>query len=229
MSKEPLQLALKAIPFTFSHEDRYAIKHYPFKRTFDIAFSLLALIIGLPVFLLLALLVRFSSKGRIIYSHERVGKSGKTFRCYKFRTMYQDADQRLKDILAKDPELQKEWDKKHKLKNDPRITRIGAFLRKTSLDELPQFWNVLIGDLSVVGPRPVVKTEVQRFFGNRAPLILSVRPGLTGIWQVSGRSNTSYEERLAMDEEYIGKQSLLLDLKLIAKTVPAMLFSRGAY
>ncbi len=229
MSKEPSQLVLQAIPFTFSHNDRYTIKHYPFKRIFDITFSLVALIIGSPIFLSIALLVRFSSKGRIIYSHERVGKSGKAFRCYKFRTMYQDADQRLKEILAKNPDLKEEWEKQHKLKNDPRVTRIGAFLRKTSLDELPQFWNVLIGDLSVVGPRPVVKAEVQRFLGHRAPLILSVRPGLTGIWQVSGRSNTSYEERLAMDEEYIGKQSFLLDLKLIAKTIPAMLFSRGAY
>ncbi|KAF3361645.1 Exopolysaccharide production protein ExoY [Chlamydiales bacterium STE3] len=229
MSKEPSQLVMNAIPFTFSHEDRYPVKHYPFKRSFDIAFSLFALIAGFPLFLTVALLVRFSSKGKLIYSHERVGRGGKTFRCYKFRTMFQDADQRLKEILAKDTSLKEEWNRQHKLKNDPRVTPVGAFLRKTSLDELPQFWNVLMGDLSVVGPRPVVKAEVQRFLGNRAPLILSVRPGLTGIWQVSGRSNTSYDERLAMDEEYIGKQSMMLDLKLIMKTIPAMLFTRGAY
>lgn len=229
MSKEPSQLVLNSIPFTFSHEERYPVRHYPFKRAFDIAFSLLALIVGSPLFLLVALCVRFSSKGRVIYSHERIGRGGKTFRCYKFRTMYRDADHRLKDILSKNPDLKEEWEKKHKLVNDPRVTPVGSFLRKTSLDELPQFWNVLKGDLSVVGPRPVVKAEVQRFLGIRAPLILSVRPGLTGIWQVSGRSNTSYEERLAMDEEYISKQSILLDLKLIARTVPAMVFTRGAY
>lgn len=229
MAKEQSQLILNSIPFTFSQEENYPVRHYPFKRAFDIVFSLCALVIGSPIFLLVALFVRFSSKGRVIYSHERIGRGGKAFRCYKFRTMYRDADQRLKDILAKNPDLKEEWERKHKLSKDPRVTPIGAFLRKTSLDELPQFWNVLKGDLSVVGPRPVVKAEVQRFLGFRAPLILSVRPGLTGIWQVSGRSNTSYEERLAMDEEYIAKQSLFLDLKLILRTVPAMVFTRGAY
>jgi len=229
MSEEFSQLALDPTAFTFSEEARFPVKHYSFKRAFDICFSLLALIVGFPLFLAVGIAVRLSSKGNIIYSHERIGRGGKPFRCYKFRTMYPDADQRLKEILLKDSALREEWEKSHKLKHDPRITKVGAFLRKTSLDELPQFWNVLRGDLSVVGPRPVVRAEVQRYLGARAPLILSVRPGLTGLWQVSGRSNTSYEIRLTMDEEYVRAQSLLLDLKLIAKTIPAMLFTRGAY
>lgn len=227
MPEEPSQLALNTT-LIFS-KDEQLVKDYPFKRIFDIVFSLFAFTLGFPIFFLTALAVRFSSTGKIIYSHERIGIHGKPFHCYKFRTMYPDADLRLKEILASNPELQEEWEKNHKLKNDPRITRVGAFLRKTSLDELPQFWNVLRGDLSVVGPRPRVKSEVQKYFGARAPLLLSVRPGLTGIWQVSGRSNTSYESRLLMDEEYIQKQSLLFDLKLILKTIPAMIFSRGAY
>ena len=143
--------------------------------------------------------------------------------------MYPDADLRLKELLAKDPALKAEWDLNHKLKNDPRITPIGRFIRKTSLDELPQFLNVLKGDLSVVGPRPVVQTEVVKHLKEKAPKILSIRPGLTGIWQVSGRSNTTYLERLSLDEQYVDTHNFWLDLKLIAKTIPAMLASRGAY
>lgn len=227
MAEEPSQIVLN--PNLLFSEEAILVKEYPFKRLFDVVFSLLALSIGFPFFFLVALAVRCSSTGNVIYSHERIGLNGKSFRCYKFRTMYPDADQRLKEILEKDPLLREEWEKNHKLKKDPRITKIGSFLRKTSLDELPQFWNVLRGDLSVVGPRPRVKAEIQKYFGAKTPYILSVRPGLTGIWQVSGRSNTSYESRLSMDELYIQKQSLLFDLKLIVKTVPAMIFNRGAY
>jgi undecaprenyl-phosphate galactose phosphotransferase len=144
--------------------------------------------------------------------------------------MYVDADQRLKDLLARDLHLRAEWGKNYKLKNDPRTTLLGAFLRKTSLDELPQFWNVLKGDLSVVGPRPVVREEITKYYHVKAYKILSIRPGLTGIWQVSGRSDIpSYEARIQMDEYYVDHHSFLLDMKLIAKTIPAMLFSKGAY
>lgn len=206
------------------------VKHGPLKRTFDIIFSILCLTLGAPVFILIALFIFFSSPGRVFYSHERIGRGGKPFRCYKFRSMYNDADQRLKDILSTDSKLRAEWQKTFKLKQDPRVTRIGAFLRRTSLDELPQFWNVLKGDLSVVGPRPVVREEVRQFLGVKANKILSIRPGLTGPWQVSGRSDIdSYEKRIQLDEEYVDSQCLALDLKLIAKTVPAMLFSKGAY
>lgn len=205
------------------------IRHKPLKRTFDLIFTLLVLLLGLPVFLLIALAVKCSSRGPIFYSHERIGRGGKPFACYKFRTMYCDADKRLEELLRQQPLLQEEWEETHKLKNDPRVTPLGVFLRKSSLDELPQFWNVLRGDLSVVGPRPVVHQEVQKHFGAKAGVILSIRPGLTGIWQVSGRSDMAYTMRIQLDELYVDTQSLLLDLKLIAKTIPAMLFSRGAY
>lgn len=205
------------------------IKHKPLKRVFDVVFTLFVLTAGLPIFLLIGLAVKCSSRGPIFYSHQRIGRGGKPFACYKFRTMYSDADQRLKELLESDPALKKEWDENCKLKNDPRVTPIGAFLRKSSLDELPQFWNVLKGDLSVVGPRPVVEQEVTKHFGEKASVILSIRPGLTGLWQVSGRSDMAYAMRIQLDELYVNTQSLLLDLKLIIKTIPAMLFSRGAY
>ncbi|MBS4163598.1 Uncharacterized protein PRO82_000901 [Candidatus Protochlamydia amoebophila] len=208
----------------------YQIRHYPLKRIFDITFSIFCLLLGVPIFLTIALAVWLTSPGKIIYSHERIGRGGKTFRCYKFRTMYQDADQRLKDILNKNSHLKKEWDNCFKLKNDPRITSIGNFLRKTSLDELPQFWNVLKGDLSVVGPRPIVQAEVDKYLGLKAYKILSIRPGLTGPWQVSGRSDINcYQKRILLDEYYVDHRSMVLDLKLIAKTIPTMLFSKGAY
>lgn len=205
------------------------IRHKPLKRIFDIIFTALVLVLGFPVFLLISLAVKCSSSGPIFYFQERIGRGGKPFLCYKFRTMYSDADRRLELLLNENPHLNREWEETHKLKNDPRVTPLGAFLRKTSLDELPQFWNVLKGDLSVVGPRPVVKHEVAKYFGEKAAVILSIRPGLTGIWQVSGRNDMAYAMRIQLDELYVDTQSLKLDLMLIAKTIPAMLFSRGAY
>jgi undecaprenyl-phosphate galactose phosphotransferase len=205
------------------------VRHIPLKRIFDIAFSSFVLILGSPLFLCIAVAIRLSSKGKSIYAHKRVGRAGRSFKCYKFRTMYMDADKKLNHILQTDAQLKKEWEENRKLKNDPRVTKLGAFLRKTSLDELPQFWNVLKGDLSVVGPRPVVQEEVVKHLGIKANKILSIRPGLTGIWQVSGRSDTSYSNRILMDEEYVDTQSLTLDIKLILKTIPSMIASRGAY
>lgn len=206
------------------------IRHIPIKRAFDIAFSLFALIVGSPIFLFISILILCTSPGKIIYAHERIGRGGKPFRCYKFRTMYANADRRLKEILGSNPLLKQEWETTFKLKKDPRITSIGTFLRKTSLDELPQFWNVLKGDLSVVGPRPIVQEEVDKYLGVKAAKILSIRPGLTGLWQVSGRSNINcYKKRIELDEYYVDHQSFLLDLKLVIKTVPAMLSSKGAY
>jgi len=206
------------------------IKHIPVKRGFDIFFSLFCLLVTAPLFLIIALLLFLTSPGKVIYSHERIGRGGKPFRCYKFRSMYPNADQRLAELLVAHPHLREEWEKNYKLKRDPRITPFGAFLRKTSLDELPQFWNVLQGDLSVVGPRPVVRDEIAKYYQTKADKILSIRPGLTGIWQVSGRNDLdSYQARVEMDEHYVNNHSFLLDIKLIAKTVPAMLFSKGAY
>lgn len=205
------------------------IRHIPIKRTFDILFSLGALVFCLPLFFSIALAIRLTSRGRAIYSHERIGRGGTTFRCYKFRTMYRDADSRLKALLSQNEEMRREWQMARKLKRDPRITPIGRFLRKSSLDELPQFWNVFRGDLSVVGPRPVVREEIDQFYGAKASKVLSIRPGITGIWQVSGRSDTSYATRVHHDETYVDTQSMLLDIKLICKTLPAMIFSKGSY
>lgn len=210
---------------TFSFE----VRHFPFKRIFDILFSITILVLALPLLLGIAIAIRCSSGGRIIYSQQRIGRGGRLFRCYKFRTMYQDADSRLKEILSIDFAKRKEWEQTHKLKDDPRITPIGSFLRKTSLDELPQFWNVLKGDLSIVGPRPVVTEEIIKHFGVKAPKIFSVRPGITGLWQISGRSDISYPARIALDERYVDNRSFFLDLKIIALTIPRMITRRGAY
>lgn len=211
-------------------EIEFKIRHFPIKRTFDIIFSLSALVIGFPIYILIGFLVFITSPGPIIYSHQRIGRGRKSFKCYKFRTMYADADVRLKQILASDPKLKAEWEKSYKLHNDPRITPIGTILRKTSLDELPQFWNVLKGDLSIVGPRPVVHEEVEKYLGFKASKILSVRPGLTGPWQVSGRSDIRcYKKRIELDEFYIDNRSMKMDIKLIAKTIPVMIFSKGGY
>lgn len=208
----------------------YETKHLPIKRLFDIFFSLICLILGAPIYLFIAGCIYFSSPGKIFYYHERLGRGGRMFRCYKFRSMYSDADIRLKEIIENDAALREEWNQSFKLKNDPRITFIGSFLRKTSLDELPQFWNVLKGDLSVVGPRPVIKEEFEKYFGVKGYKILSIRPGLTGLWQVSGRSDiTSYEDRILLDEHYVDTHSLTLDMKIILKTIPVMLNSKGAY
>jgi exopolysaccharide production protein ExoY len=199
------------------------------KRIFDICFSLLALTLGAPIFFFIALLIFVTSRGPIFFSSLRVGLNNEPIRCYKFRTMHPHADLLLKKLLNSDPKLRKEWSESWKLKNDPRVTKIGKWLRKTSLDELPQFWNVLKGDLSIVGPRPVTEEEIRKFFGSKRTKLLSIRPGLTGLWQTSGRNALSFDERIALDEHYIDTQSLFLDLRLICKTIPVMLSMKGAY
>lgn len=214
------------VTLTLSQE---GIRHLPLKRTFDIVFSVLALLVTFPLFMATAILIRLQSPGPIIYAHERIGRGGRTFKCFKFRSMYIDADERLKELLKNNAALAQEWEKTHKLKKDPRITPIGKFLRKSSLDELPQFLNVLKGDLSVVGPRPVVQAEIQKYFKEKAPKILSIRPGITGLWQVSGRSNTSYDERIALDVHYVENHNFFFDLFLVMKTIPALLTRKGAY
>jgi undecaprenyl-phosphate galactose phosphotransferase len=199
------------------------------KRIFDILFSLGAIIFFFPIGLVAALLIKLTSPGSIFYSSQRVGKDGQPIFCWKFRTMHQDADKKLVQLLSENPKLKNEWDTYFKLKDDPRVSTIGKILRKTSLDELPQFYNVLKGDLSVVGPRPVTEKEIQKYFGSKASKILSVRPGLTGIWQTSGRSLLTFEERIRLEESYIDRQSLSLDLRIICKTIPAMFFTKGAF
>lgn len=198
------------------------------KRAFDILFSLAVLIVGSPIFALFALLIRVTSKGEAIYAQQRVGRGGKIFTCYKFRTMHVNAEELLEKLLTENPSYRAEWEQKRKLSKDPRITSIGRFLRVTSLDELPQFWNVLIGDLSVVGPRPVCVEEIQKYYGEKSQLILRVRPGITGLWQTSDRREMSYSERICLDEQYIKRQSFFLDLALVVKTVWVMVSPKGA-
>ena len=199
------------------------------KRAFDIAFSAFALLLASPIFILVAVLIAIFSPGPILYPATRVGRGGKAITCWKFRTMCINAEQNLQKMLNDNPIFAEEYKKHCKLKKDPRVTFIGKILRKTSMDELPQFWNVLKGDLSVVGPRPYIFSELKKTSGERTKKILSVRPGLTGIWQTSGRSLLTFEERLQLEETYIDKQSFLFDIKLICKTIPMMLFPKGAY
>lgn len=166
--------------------------------------------------------------GPILFGHERIGIRGKRFRCYKFRSMVPEADRVLEDLLARDATARAEWEKDFKLKKDPRITRVGRFLRKTSLDELPQLWNVLNGTMSLVGPRPVVREELMRY-GRGARFYLVNRPGLTGLWQVSGRSDTDYGRRVALDRAYTENASLWLDIRIVLRTVWIVLRVKGAY
>jgi exopolysaccharide production protein ExoY len=212
--------------------DEQLIVHDWIKGAFDILFSLAALIFGLPLFIVIAILVKLSSPGPIFYCCLRIGRKGRLFKFWKFRSMHRDADQRLEVMLNSDPDLRQEWQKYFKLKNDPRLTRIGRFLRKTSLDELPQFWNVLMRDLSIVGPRPYLPREadaIRKILSKEMEKMFSVRPGLTGIWQTSGRSILTFEQRVKLDLSYIDQRSFLFDLRLIAKTIPILLFPKGAF
>jgi lipopolysaccharide/colanic/teichoic acid biosynthesis glycosyltransferase len=200
------------------------------KRLFDVMFSLSVLILFLPVYLLLAMLIAISSPGPIFYVQERVGKNYKPFGCLKFRTMVENADEVLLDIMATSPHLREEFEDNFKLKQDPRITWIGRFLRLTSLDEFPQFWNVLKGDMSVVGPRPLVPEELPKY-GRYMDKIVTIRPGITGLWQVSGRNDIPYERRVQIDVYYVNFRSFWLDLWLIVKTIGVIISPKnnGAY
>jgi len=181
----------------------------------------------LPI-ILITVATLLLSKGPVIFHQDRLGYGGRAFRVYKFRTMIPDAQKVLAEILAKNPTLKAEWERDYKLKKDPRVTWIGRLLRRTSLDELPQLWNIFKGDMSIVGPRPIEPFEIARY-GRFARHYYAQRPGLTGLWQVSGRSNTSYQRRVILDTYYSKKKSLLLDVKIIARTVRVVLFGSGAY
>lgn len=194
------------------------------KRLFDLISSLIAIIIFLPIFLLLSIWIRFDSKGPIIFGHKRIGKDGNFIKVYKFRSMVANADEVFKNFT---PEQKAEFEKNFKLENDPRITKSGDFLRKTSLDELPQLLNILKGDMSVVGPRPIVEKEIPKY-GIYADKMFSVKPGLTGYWQANGRSDTTYEERVQMDMYYIDNRSFWFDMKIIFKTVISVIKKEGA-
>jgi lipopolysaccharide/colanic/teichoic acid biosynthesis glycosyltransferase len=198
------------------------------KRAMDVAIAGAALLLALPVFVLIALAVR-ADGGAAFYAHPRVGRGGRLFGCLKFRSMVMDSQARLDALLAADPAARAEWEATRKLRHDPRVTRIGRFLRATSLDELPQLLNVLKGEMSIVGPRPVTQSELDRHYGAAAAHYLSVRPGITGLWQVSGRSETSYDQRVALDVAYVSQPSLVADLRILLRTPVAVLSRRGAH
>lgn len=202
------------------------VKAYKGKRAFDVAAALAMCALFAPVAICAGAMVWRQSGRPIVFKHRRVGLGGQSFDVYKFRSMVKNADARLAKLLEADPEAAKEWAESHKLKNDPRVTAIGRFLRKTSLDELPQIINVLKGDMSLVGPRPVVLEELEKY-GESLPYYLACKPGLTGPWQVSGRNDISYAQRVKMDEEYSRKQSFTGDLLIALKTAGVFFKATG--
>jgi len=199
------------------------------KRYFDVVFSLAVLLFTLPLTLVIALLIKLQDGGPVFYGQKRVTAAGKRFTCWKFRTMCVDADKKLQELLESDPQAREEWEKTFKLKNDPRVTWIGRFLRRTSLDELPQFINVLKGEMSVVGARPIVEKELYDYYGENGGLYCSLKPGITGLWQVSMRSDTvNYQDRVDLDTWYVLNRSAWLDFKIVLKTVWVVLSRKGA-
>jgi lipopolysaccharide/colanic/teichoic acid biosynthesis glycosyltransferase len=200
------------------------------KRLFDIVFSLFVLIFFSPVYLIIALLIAISSPGPIFYIHQRIGKNYKPFNCVKFRTMVNNADEVLESLMVHSPQLKEEFEDNFKIKEDPRVTWMGKFLRLTSLDEFPQFWNVLKGDMSVVGPRPLITEELYKY-GYHIDRVLTIRPGITGLWQVSGRNDIPYPQRVQIDVYYVNYRNWWLDLWVILKTFGVIIFpyNNGAY
>lgn len=196
-------------------------------RMFDVMIALVAIVFAAPLLAAVAIAVKCGDGGPILFGHQRIGAGGRPFRCLKFRSMVLDADVRLAKLLETDPAARREWERNHKLRKDPRITAVGEFLRKSSLDELPQLFNVLRGEMSVVGPRPIVAAEARRY-GQRFAWYCKVRPGITGYWQVSGRNDTTYRRRVAMDTVYAKNKSVLWDIKLVFLTIPAVLLARGS-
>ena len=197
------------------------------KRVFDVAGALVLGLVFLPLIVAVAVLLRREG-GPALFQHRRVGRDGRLFLCLKFRSMVPDADRVLKELLEHRPELRAEWLRDHKLRNDPRVTALGRFLRRTSLDELPQLWNVIRGDMSLVGPRPVIREELMRY-GRCASLYLCTRPGLTGLWQVTGRNDTDYRRRVALDAYYVRRRNWMLDAYILLKTASVVLGGDGAY
>jgi undecaprenyl-phosphate galactose phosphotransferase len=192
-------------------------------------FVLLLLPILLPLIIIIAIAIKIESKGSAFFIHNRIGKNGKVIPVMKFRSMYSDAKERLDDLLKKDAKIKEEWEKSFKLKDDPRVTKVGKFLRKTSLDELPQVLNVLAGHMNFVGPRPVIQEEIDNYYKDDAEYYYMVKPGITGLWQVSGRSDTDYEFRIKTDKWYVINWSIWLDIVILLKTVKVVLKRDGAY
>lgn len=196
-------------------------------RALDILIASAALVFFAPLFVLVAVLIKLADPGPVFFGHRRIGLGGKAFRCWKFRSMVVDAEARLAAILASDPEAAREWAEHQKLTDDPRVTRLGNFLRRSSIDELPQLFNVLMGEMSIVGPRPIVETEAARY-GPHFALYCLVRPGITGLWQISGRSDVHYFERVLLDVRYVSSRTMLRDIRIILLTVPSVIAARGS-
>lgn len=207
--------------------DLRARPEHPLSRPVDVVLAAIMILFFAPMFILVAAAIWIADPGPVLFAHRRVGRNGRSFPCLKFRSMYVGAEQRLEAILRSDPALRECWEREHKLPNDPRITGIGKFLRVTSLDELPQLFNVLKGEMSLVGPRPIVLAEVSRY-GRYIRHYYAVRPGLTGLWQVSGRSSTTYRRRVAADVKYARIRSLGTDIRILAATIPAVVTGRGS-
>ncbi|QXE07343.1 sugar transferase (plasmid) [Paraburkholderia sprentiae WSM5005] len=197
------------------------------KRTMDVCVASILLVLLLPVLVIIALAV-MRDKGNAVYGHPRIGRGGRTFKCLKFRSMVMNSDKVLAELLATDPRARAEWERDFKLKNDIRITPVGRILRKTSLDELPQLWNVLRGEMSLVGPRPVVQKELVRY-GRDVRYYLALKPGITGLWQVSGRNDVDYPTRVALDVKYAMNRSLAFDIGILLRTVKVVFAKDGAY
>lgn len=194
------------------------------KRLIDIIGSLIGIILLSPLYIIIAILIKFDSPGKVVFGHTRKGKGGKDIKVYKFRTMYSNASEIFESFT---PEQKEEYYKNFKLDNDPRVTKLGGFLRKTSLDELPQLFNIIKGDMTIIGPRPIVEKEVEKY-GDKAEKLFSVVPGLGGYWQANGRSDTTYEERVEMDMYYIDNMSFWLDAKILFQTAISVLKGEGA-
>jgi lipopolysaccharide/colanic/teichoic acid biosynthesis glycosyltransferase len=197
-------------------------------RCIDVVGALAAIVLLLPLLILIAVAMTLTSRGPVLFAHRRVGAGGVVFPCFKFRSMVVNSAEVLEQHLAQDGEARAEWARDHKLRNDPRVTRIGRILRRTSLDELPQVFNVLRGEMSIVGPRPIVEAEMVRY---RQYIFdyMSVKPGITGLWQISGRNNTTYRRRVALDTAYARSRNVALDLAIMARTVPAVIMGSGCY
>lgn len=214
-------LSIEYSPELFKEKYIYSF----FKRLFDILSSLVSLIILLPLLLIIGVLIKLDSKGPVFYGHKRIGKNGNEFIVWKFRSMV--ADQKpLEEILTL--EQMDEWKKNYKIDNDPRITKIGSFLRKTSLDELPQLWNIFIGDMSVVSWRPIIREELKMYSSKEQSLLLKIKPGLTGFWACHGRSDTKYEDRIKMELYYVYKRNFWLDFRILWNTLLSVFSHRGA-
>ena len=198
------------------------------KRIFDFLLALSAIIILSPLLICVAIAVRLSDGGSAFFGHTRIGFSGKTFKCWKFRSMIPNSDAVFKEYLVQNPDAAEEWRQNQKIQNDPRVTRLGYFLRKYSIDELPQLFNILVGDMSFVGPRPIQRSEYEKY-GFSLRHYLSTRPGLTGLWQISGRSNSTYQKRVVFDRYYVTHWGMLTDIALIIKTVPVAVTGSGSY